>query len=134
MENHVLISLGTNLTQGEEILERTCRQLRQTYAKILFSSIYRTPAYGKPSAPPYSNCVGYLRTALSLSELHASFKEMETEAGRNRTAGASVSLDIDIIQWNERILKITDYHRYYVQQGLQEIKTSLPELMYRQEL
>lgn len=132
MENHVLISLGTNLSQGEEMLKRTSRQLKQIYAKIIFSTIYRTPAYGKPAAPPYYNCVGYLRTALSLSELRASFKALENEAGRNRTTDDTVSLDVDIIQWNLSILKPTDYYRNYVQQGLQEIKAFLPDPMNRQ--
>lgn len=130
MENHVLISLGSNLDQGKEILQQTCGQIRQMHGKIVFSSVYRTPAYGNPSAPSYHNCIGYLRTPLSSPELQAFFKTLENQAGRIRTAGSPVALDIDILQWNERILKPSDFHRNYVQQGVEEIKPILPDILY----
>lgn len=129
MKNHVLISLGSNLERGEDVLLQSRRRLQQVYGDILFSTIYRTPAYGKPALPYYNNCVGYFHTDLSCSELTEAFKMMEKEAGRTKEQTGSVALDIDIIQWNDRILKAKDFQRNYVQLGLQEIRPLLPFIL-----
>ena len=130
MKNHVLISLGSNLEQGEEVLLQSRRRLQQVYGDILFSTIYRTPAYGKPALPYYYNCVGYFHTDLSCPELTEAFKMMEKEAGRTKEeTGYTVPLDIDIIQWNDRILKTKDFQRDYVQLGLQEIRPVLSSIL-----
>ena len=121
--NKAIIGIGSNTTDAKARVEECCRQLSYVATESRFSSIYETEAVGTIPQPNYHNCVGVLRTSQPFEELKQKFKEMEREAGRlpeHKTEG-KVIIDIDIVVWNNEVIKPTDLTRTYMTIGMEEL-------------
>jgi len=62
-------------------------------------------------------------TTLSHSEITPLLKAIEKAAGRSKELKAVgiIPIDIDLIQWNDLVLKPEDLTRSYVRKGLDEL-------------
>lgn len=121
--NQLLISLGSNMPCGEENMEAAIEEIRAKATFAQFSSMYDTDPVGLHRHARYKNCVGQLHSPKSFEEWKALFKNLEQAAGRNDElrAQGNVPLDIDIVIWNEEVMRPRDLSAEYLQQGLQEI-------------
>lgn len=121
--NQALISLGSNMPVGEKnILECISRILDRAQSGR-FSGIYETEPEGIHRHAKYRNCVGEISTREDLQTWNAFFKAIEKELGRNdvlRTQG-NVPIDIDIVQWNNTVLRPKDLAMEYMKEGLSEL-------------
>ena len=54
------------------------------------------------------------------------FKQIEQQSGRTPESknNGIIPLDIDLLQWNDTILKPEDFRRPYVQSGLLSLSTT----------
>lgn len=75
--------------------------------------------------PPYLNCVCYIKTTLSYSELNEKLKLFEQQAGRTPAdkAKGRVPLDVDIVVWDSEVVRPADWESGYFQHGLAELAT-----------
>lgn len=121
--NKALICIGSNTSNRKAILCDTLKYLQQEGHIEASSSCYETPATGHSTSPSYLNCVLLLNTPVDYETLKYRFKIRETEAGRTPEAkiAGTVSLDIDIVIWNDLIIKPDDLNQTYMKQGLKEI-------------
>ena len=98
--NRVLLCLGSNWDK-EKNMERAAEMLRAHFVFIQFSQ----PVYTEPIDCPLST------TFLNRVAVLYSRKPEDKSCGR-------VPIDIDLLQWNDQILKAEDLTREYVLDGI----------------
>ncbi len=109
-----------------------CRHVRI----IAISTVYLTPAEGRPEQPPYYNCVVEVETETPPMELKYSIlRPIEGSLGRKRTADrfAARTIDLDIVLYDDLIIRNDDLtlpdpqiqQRAFVALPLQELSPGL---------
>lgn len=122
--NSMAISIASNTIDRRWQMEHCIDWLRKNLSSVKVSSIYNTPAVnGKDH--DYLNAVMTARTRKSLEEAEAFFKRYETVCGRTpeHKVRGIVAIDIDIVMWNNDVLRMRDFSQKYFQRGWQELKT-----------
>lgn len=113
--NKALISIGTN--ENREANLTLCHQLLKTvFEEIHYSDTSITEPYGAKYQNDFLNQLAVAYTQKGKEEIYIQLKTLEKEMGRNtsdKDAGI-VIIDIDLVIWNEEILKPTDITRSYV--------------------
>ena len=122
-----LVSLGANTPDKREQLARTIEAIASIARIEAQTPIYDTPAEGSVATKPYANALLLIDTPDSYEALRATFKEWETAAGRTPTSKQQgiIPLDIDIISWDNTILKERDMEFEYMKKGLQYLEGKL---------
>ena len=124
--NEMIISLGSNMAQGEYNMRGAMVTIEAFAASARFSPIYESDdasAHATPGSPRYKNCVGIIKTPLAVDEWTVRFKQLEREAGRTeamRRAGC-VPLDIDVVSCNGEVLRPKDFEKEYFRRGMEMI-------------
>ena len=120
--NCAYLSIGSNRDKAVN-MKRAEAMLRAYFATIRFSPLMETEAIGCPGTECYLNQVAICGCEEPLGEVQAALKRMEWEIGRLPTDKASgrMPIDIDLLQWNDEVLKPADLQRCYVKEGLQAI-------------
>lgn len=112
MTHNVIIALGSNVSKDNLAL---CRPLLDEYMKVdRASGVITTDAIGMQS-PPFANQLIGGTTCKTLDELTLLTKDTEVALGRKRGTGI-VSIDIDILQYDDVRLHLSDWEREYVKQ------------------
>ena len=112
MTHNVIIALGSNVSKDNLAL---CRPLLDEYMKVdRASGVITTDAIGMQS-PPFANQLIGGTTCKTLDELTRLTKDTEVALGRKRGTGI-VSIDIDILQYDDVRLHLHDWEREYVKQ------------------
>ena len=117
-----LLCLGSNL-DGATRLSAARHTLLSHFPDIRFSQEMVTEAIGTGFLSPFHNQVARLTTPLSAEEVRAILKGIEQVQGRlpEDKANGIVKLDIDLLVYDETVLKAKDLEREFVKIGLQEI-------------
>lgn len=118
--NHALISLAANDEKKETTIAHALR-LIESYCVILNQTpVYRSKAAGESQQPSYANALLQVETDQEYEELRRRFKSLEHDAGRTPASKERgiIPLDIDIISWNETLLKNKDMEYDYMKKGL----------------
>ena len=103
MGREAIISIGSNVPDKRERVEKACEELKNRFYSFQVSSIYTTPAVGRCAGQPdYCNAVARFSTTDDYETLRLFFKTMESDYGRVRhsDAVALIPLDIDIVMWD----------------------------------
>lgn len=121
--SNAIIGLASNRKEGEEILHQTIEKLSRDFRSARFSNCYLTDPVGSCSKRMYWNCTGIIETNLDLDTLKNSFKTMEREAGRTPDSKLTgdIPLDIDVVVWNNRVIRPRDWEQPYFQTGLKQL-------------
>lgn len=107
----IIISLGSNVTSWWGTPPNTIlyalHELDEIGIDVVCQSeLYRTTPYGITDQPLFVNATAVIRTALTPVALLLVLKKIEAKAGRKTTRRwGPRALDIDIIDYNARILK-----------------------------
>jgi len=93
-----VVSLGSNLGNRHDILQRAIESIRLISTIEAVSSFYETAPVGGPEQPDYINAVLIASANFSPEEFLQKLNEIENEAGRVREVrwGAR-TLDLDLI-------------------------------------
>ena len=99
----VFVGAGSNI-EPRANLEAACTALKQHYGELELSPLYRSRAAGF-SGPDFLNLVASFRTEEAPAELIERLADLETNAGRDRSAGkfSSRTLDLDLLLYGDRI-------------------------------
>ena len=127
----VFVSAGSNI-EPRDNLEAACAALYQRYRELKISPVYKSPAAGF-DGPPFLNLVVSFFTEETPREVLSALAELETQAGRDRSAGkfSSRTLDLDLLLHGTRVdaaLKLPhpDIQRYaFVLRPLAELAPEL---------
>lgn len=120
-----VLGIGSN-TDARFNMKRATDYLRYYFPNIKFTSTIETKAYGDMFTTPFVNALAYFKTDLSKDEIQLRLKEIEKNMGRissHKTEGI-VIIDIDLIQWNNEVLKPDDFKRGYMHELMFEIDDS----------
>lgn len=125
MQNKVVLCLGSN-KDCEENLHSAVRLLRVYFGSIRLSEAIYTEPIGLPGSGLFLNQVAVVGTEASLEEVKGVLKAVEKRLGRlaeDKQIGV-ILIDIDLLLWNETILKPSDWEKEYVQQLFRSITDS----------
>ncbi len=124
--NRLILSLGSNSTDREWQMSQAIDRMKQLFNKTVVSETYEVPAYNGVDAP-YLNAVMVATTAMSLEETTAALKQWETLCGRTPASKLQgvIPIDIDVVVWNDEVLRPVDYSRSYVSLGISRLLTTL---------
>lgn len=119
----VLLSIGTN-TDACFNLKQAIDSLHCYFPKIQFTNATESEPYGAVFNGPFLNTLAYVETNMSKNEIRLCFKSIEKNMGREPThkAEGKVIIDIDLIQWDNEILKPEDFKRGYMHDLLLQIE------------
>ncbi|MDX1652147.1 MAG: 2-amino-4-hydroxy-6-hydroxymethyldihydropteridine diphosphokinase [Brumimicrobium sp.] len=142
----IFLSLGSNLGERLQNLDRASKRLEQVFkSKLTASSVYESPPWGYESNNAFLNqCVG-LKSELSPLEVLQVLQQVENEMGRKRKSNGAYCdriIDIDLLYYeNEHIeeenLKIPHpkiYERKFVLKPLAEIAPNLLDPLKNKEI
>ncbi len=118
----LVIGIGSNTTDRQFRVEKALEALCGKFTKASMSDIYESPAFnGKDD--PYVNAVFSGFTNMSIDDVKAWLKETEKEAGRDQieTFEGHVVLDLDLVIWDRRIIRPTDFDRPYFNVGYRQL-------------
>lgn len=116
-----LISLGANTPDKKKRLDDAIVAIAQIACIKVQTPIYETPAEGSTVTLPYANALILIETEAEYDELRATFKQWEAQAGRTPESKAQgiIPLDVDIITWNDKVIKERDMEFNYMKKGLE---------------
>lgn len=119
----VLLSLGTN-TNACFKMKQARDYLSSYFPTIKFTTTIETEPYGTIYKDSFLNSLAYFETDLSKDEILLRLKTIEGKMGRlpsHKTTG-KIIIDIDLIKWDNEMLKSDDFKRDYMQQLFQEME------------
>lgn len=119
----VLLSIGTN-TNTRFNLNRAKCILQTLFPSIQFTNDSENKPYGDIYKNWFLNTLGYFESELCKKELISHLKNIEKAMGRTskHKAEGKVIIDIDLIKWDNEVLKPEDFKRSYIQELLKLIK------------
>ena len=123
MLNKIILSLGSNQDQEKNMAEAV-RILRNQFVSIAFSNSVYTEPIGLTGSAPFLNWVAVAYTSEQPDEIKHLLKRIEYKLQRmpdDKNFGI-VPIDIDLLQWNELILKPDDLRRYYIIEGIRALE------------
>lgn len=120
--NTAILMLGSNENQ-EENLELAKNKIEQYYEIVSYSSIVKSKPHGKQYKNQFLNQAIKILSDEITEDVKITLKDIEMEMGRNidsKKAG-SITIDIDLIFWNEQQIH-QDYDRFeFVKKCIDEI-------------
>lgn len=113
--NKALISIGTN-EDREDNLARCHQLLDRLFSNITYSATSLTTPYGNSYKNDFLNQLAFVYTEKDKSDIHQLLKSLEKEMGRssNDKEKGIVKIDIDLVIWNDEVLKPADISRSYI--------------------
>lgn len=121
--NWALICLGSNTPEGEANIETCLEFIRIRANYYAASQIYQTEPEGEHRHAKYKNCVVQIFTTEPHEIWERRFKMLEQQLGRDQVARSQgvVPIDLDIISWNEEVIRPTELKKEYLRLGLAEL-------------
>lgn len=119
-KSKVYISVGSNTPDKKEKVEKALNELSLTFSGFRQSDTYCTRCWHGGTAD-YCNAVAFFETSDTVSDLEALFKTMEKSSGREAGNRVSVPLDIDVVVYDNRIVRPRDYDRDYFIKGYTQL-------------
>jgi oleate hydratase len=122
MSHQIILVLGSN-TDPENNIANAQELLKQEFLDICFSDPTYTEPIGIPNSNPFLNVVAFSHTPHSDNEILLILKRIERKIGRKpiNRIDHKITIDIDLLQWNSKILKHDDYYRSYIQNGIKSL-------------
>ena len=118
-----IVCIGSNYGRRENLPLARCK-LQALYPAIRFAAEQDTvPLYFKNPAL-FANQVALFETEQSKEAVSDALKQIERLAGRlpGDKQQEKVCLDIDLLCYDDEVLKPNDLKRLYVQEGLKELQ------------
>lgn len=101
----IYLSLGSNMGDREENLDKALDFLTQRMKTGKVSSIYDTDPVGNTNQPRFLNMVCQAFTRMAPDGLLALAKGIESKMGRSSQSGEPRPIDIDILLYGEEVLE-----------------------------
>jgi 2-amino-4-hydroxy-6-hydroxymethyldihydropteridine diphosphokinase len=102
------LSLGSNLGDRQENLDRALKLISERMRIGKISSIYDTEPVGLVNQPRFLNLACEVFTRLAPEALLALFKGFELKMGRYSRSGEPRIIDIDIILYGDQVVNTPD--------------------------
>lgn len=108
-----MIALGSNLNP-ETHIQKAKDLISKTHKVLKWSSFEKIPAIGDSTQSDFLNGIVLIETSWTQEKLRAWLKDIEDQEGRNRTQKFPVSLDLDLILWNNEYFNHPLYEKDFL--------------------
>lgn len=117
-----LICIGSNYQREKNLPLARCK-LQALFPSICFATEVETEPLHLRNTALFSNQVAMFTTGIEEKEVIRTLKQIEFEVGRRPEdkPAERVCLDIDLLAYDDEILKPEDMQRPYIRQGMKEI-------------
>ena len=117
-----LLCLGSNIEPSYR-LSAARSALLSHFPHIRFSEEMITKAIGSGFLSPFHNQMASLKTSLPAEQVRAILKSIEQGQGRlpEDKAQGIVKLDIDLLMYDDIVLKSKDMEREFVMEGMKSL-------------
>ena len=118
--NKALISIGSNENKNVNIEQ--CRELLNlTFGSVDYSKTSITAPYGQIYREDFLNQLAVINTDKEQVEIQFLLKDIEHKLGRSTfdKETGRVVIDLDLVIWNDKVLKPEDLRRKYVAELLE---------------
>jgi 2-amino-4-hydroxy-6-hydroxymethyldihydropteridine diphosphokinase len=119
-QHQIIISLASNENQ-EANLQAAREQLTQLLSEAHFTSAIWTDPINSIRQEPYLNQLCKATTAFSMNLLNEVLKETEKRLGRTHNEDGIVTIDLDLLQYDEAQYHLRDWSRSYVKNLIKEL-------------
>lgn len=119
-EHHIIISLASNINH-EANLEAARAQLTQLITEVHFTSSIFTDPIGCLRREPYLNQLCSGTTNLGMNLLCEVLKEIEKRQGRTHNEDGIVTIDLDLLAYDDERYHHRDWERSYVKNLINEL-------------
>ena len=121
--NTLVLSIGSNSRDREWQMRHCIEWLKHILSSVKVSSIYNSVAVNNHDTD-YLNAVMIESTKKGLEDISALMKQYETVCGRTPASKlqGEIPIDIDIVLWNNDVIRQRDFAQQYFQRGWQELK------------
>lgn len=118
-QHYCMLCLGSNF-ERETHIPQARQALVLHFPTIRFGEEMETEAIGCGFLSPFSNQLALFATTLSPEEVRSILKSIEKENGRlpEDKAQGIVKLDIDLLMYDDQILKPKDMEKDFIRQGM----------------
>ena len=118
-EHHCLLCMGSNTNRFTQLSDAR-KVLSEAFPDIHFGELMETQAIGSGFHSPFSNQLARFTPTLSSESVNNLFKELERHSGRlpGDKAQGIVKLDIDLLTFDNKVLKPEDMKREYIRRGI----------------
>ena len=122
MLNKAILCLGSNRDK-EKNIELAGQLLRDHFASIYFSDAVYTEPVNMQNPSVFLNQVAIVFTPDHPEKIRNIFKQIERSLGRKPCdkLNENIPIDIDLLKWNDCLLKPQDLQRPYVQSALRAL-------------
>ena len=119
MKHSVVIALASNCSQ-EQYLREAQQRLTQILSVSRFTPSLWTAPVNSTRPDQYLNMLAYAETHLSLDDLNATLKHIESEMGRTQKERQQgiVRIDLDIMRYDDQRYHLKDWERDYIKKLL----------------
>lgn len=130
-KHHCWLSLGSNYKAWTHI-EKAHQHLSRFFEEVEYSSLMRTQPIGLHNPSVFLNQVAYLTTTHTQEEVIKCLKKIEQLVGRTpeEIKDEIITIDIDLLIFDEERLKEKDLERIYICKGIEEIKARMRQLKF----
>ncbi len=118
--HHIIISMASNFNQ-EANLEAARTALTQLLVEAHFTSAIYTEPINSLRSEPYLNQLCSGTTAFGPNLLSEVLKETEKRQGRTHNEDGIVTLDLDLLQYDNERFHLRDWERPYVKDLINEL-------------
>ena len=121
--NTFVIGLGSNIDKASETIQLALSIINEDSNELEYSETYPTEPFGEDinNLHLYCNCAAKGKCGLSEAEFVDYCKQIETQLGRSRDNKHIVAIDIDVICFNDKILRPKEITAPYMQKAYKDL-------------
>lgn len=125
-----IICIGSNYNRKENLFLAR-KQLMVLFPDIRFAREQETKPFLLHNPALFSNQVAMFHTAMDIDTVTALHKQIEKQAGRTLqdVKQEKIALDIDIVKYDDAVVKDKDLTRYYIVDGINELMNKTTDTM-----
>jgi len=124
--NRAIIAVGSNKDPWKNI--KRAREAISDHLRLTQESQFReTISIGEVKQPDYINGVWLVETNKTQSQLKDFLKSLEEQLGRIRGEAPSslITIDLDIVVWNNQVVHPDVWEREFVKQAVLEVEPGI---------
>ena len=119
-QHQIIISIASNENQ-EANVQAARVQLTQLLSEVHFTSAIWTEPINSIRQEPYLNQLCKATTAFGMNLLNEVLKETEKRLGRTHNEDGIVTIDLDLLQYDNEQFHLKDWSRNYVKDLIKEL-------------
>lgn len=117
----VVVGVGSNAPDRVELMKQVIEMLNSTLEAAQASEVYETLALNPEDVSPFLNAVVAGFVHKSHEDFVAECKALEQKLGRGEAGPGIIPMDLDVVIYNGKIVRPTDFERSYFNIGYRQL-------------